>query len=256
MKSSCSTYLLNAAGANDIMQAISLAAELGFAGINIDCVNNPYFSIDDFSFRKSAEIVRWALKHEIEFQCLTIAPVNPNDSKNEINRLNKAATVAHALSCPLVTFTSSGLIEKDSVFKQYDLISNIIKNSSEFADEFDICFAIEYEEKSIIDSFEKSLQLFVDVDKHNFGVVLNSVSINNNDVKQLEKNIDLIGESLLLIKIYDNEDNNVMVNILEKLRENDYSLYISDCCRSYEVEKINSDLINFIKFINSFKSNL
>jgi len=255
MKTSCSTFLLKTTGANDIMQAISLAAELGFDGINIDCINNSYFSIDDFSFIKSAEIVRWALKHEIEIQCLTIAPVNPNDSKNEINRLNKAATVAHALSCPLVTFTSSRLIEKDSVFKQYELISNIIKNASEFANVFDICFAIEAEQNSIIDSFEKSLQLFVDVDKHNFGVVLNSVSINNNDAKQLGNDIDLIDESLLLVKIYGNDENNALNNILEKLRKCDYSLYITDC-RSYEVEKINSNLINFIKFINSFKSNL
>ena len=255
MKSSCSTFLLKTAGANDILHAISLAAELGFDGINIDCINNSYFSIDDFSFLKSAEIVRWALKHEIEIQCLTIAPLNSNDSKNEINRLNKAATVAHALSCPLVTFASSRLTEKCSVFKQYDLISDIIKKSSGFANEFDICFAIEAEEESIIDSFEKSLQLFVEVDKHNFGVILNSGSINNIDANQLEKDIDLIDESLLSVKIYGNDENNALINVLEKLRKCDYSLYITDC-RSYEVEKINSDLINFIKFINSFKSNL
>jgi len=248
MKTSCSTKLLESAGAENIFQAIDLAKKLGFDGINVDCIDGTYFSIEDFSFLKSAEIVRYALVKEIELQCLNISPVNSDKGKEEIKRLNKAATVAHALSCPLVTFSTITLDEQSGVLKQYEKTTEIISKSSQFADDFDICFAVEAAENSVIDTFEKSLQLFVDVDKHNFGVVLNSLSLNKNDEKQVRSDIDLIDESLLLVKISGNEENKTMNNILGKLKKMDYSLYVSEC------RKNKTNLSDFIEFIKNIKS--
>jgi len=252
MKTSCSTKLLKSAGAENIYQAIDIAKEIGFDGINVDCVDETYFSIEDFSFMKSAEIVRYAIAKEIEIQCLNIAPLNPDKIKSEINRLNKAATVAHALSCPLVTFSTSVLNEKNTVLKQYKKTLEIIKKSSKFANEFDICFAVEAAGNALIDTFEKSLQLFVDVDKHNFGVVLNSLSLNENDKKQVKSDIELIDESLLLVKLSGEEEENTMNDVVGKLNEKGYTLYICDS-RVTLPGKIKTELLNFIEFIKNIK---
>ena len=250
MKSSCSTNLLKTAGAENISQAIDLAAELGFDAITIETDDKTFFSIEDFSFLKSAEIVRHAITREIEIQCLNISAVNFNEIKKEINRLNKAASIAHALSCPLVTFSTSALVEKTGIFKQFEKTSEIIKKASKLADDFDICFAVEAAQNSLTDTFEKVLQLFVEVDEHNFGVALNSISFNKNNVKQLENDIDLIDESLLLVKITDKVDSVPLNNILKKLGKRGDSLYVSDC-RSASIENPKTELLNFVKFIKS-----
>ena len=252
MKTSCSTKLLESAKAENIFQAIDIAKELGLDGININCVDGTYFSIDDFSFLKSAEIVRYALAKEIEIQCLSIAPINPNEIKMEIGRLNKAATVAHALSCPLVVFSTSVLKEKNTLLKQYKKTTEIIIKSSQFAGELDICFAVEAAGKSLVDTFEKALQLFVDVDKHNFGVVLNSISLNEKDEKQVENDIELIDESLLLVKLSGGEENIVMSNILKKLKKRNFPLYVSDC-RKTTGNNTKTNLLNFVEFIKNIK---
>ncbi len=254
MKTSCSTKLLESAGAKNIFLAIDIAAELGFDGINIDCIDGTYFSIENFSFLKSAEIVRYAITKEIEIQCLSIPPVDFDKGKEEIKRLNKAATVAHALSCPLVTFSTSVFDEKNTILKQYEKTSEIIKKSSQFAEDFGICFAVEAAENSLIDTFEKSLQLFVDVDAYNFGVVLNSLSLNRNDEKQVRSDIDLIGESLLLVKITGEEDKKTMNDIVGKLNQNGYALYISDF-RVSSSKETRIELLNFLKFIKNINLN-
>ena len=248
MKTSCSTKLLESIGAENIFQGIDLAVELGFDGINVDCVDGSYFSIENFSFLKSAEIVRYAIAKEIEIQCISVAPINFNKEKDEIKRLNKAATVAHALSCPLVTFSASVLDEKTGILKQYDKTSEIIKKSSKFAADFDICFAVEAVPGTIVDTFEKSLQLFVDVDAYNFGVVLNSISLNKNVINQVKNDINLIDESLLLVKISGEEEKESMNDILFKLNKQGYSLYISDC-HVYSGEETKKELLKFVKFI-------
>ncbi len=252
MKTSCSTNLLNAAGAENIMQAIDLAAEFGLDGINIETTDNTFFSIENFSFLKSAEIVRHAITREIEIQCLNISAVNFNEIKNEINRLSKAASIAHALSCPLVAFSTSAIDEKTGIFKQFEKTSEIIKKASKLAGDFDICFAVEAAQNTLTDTFEKSMQLFVDVDQYNFGVVLNSISFNKNNMKQLGNDIDLIDESLLFVKITGEEENVTLYNILEKLGKRGDSLYVSDC-RCSSIENPETELLNFVKFIKNVK---
>jgi len=252
MKTSCSTNLLNAAGAENIMQAIDLADKLGFDGINIETDDKTFFSIEDFSFLKSSEIARHAITREIEIQCLNISAVDFNEIKKEISRLSKAASIAHALSCPLVAFSTSVLDEKTGIFKQFEKTSEIIKKAAKLADDFDICFAVEAAQNSLTDTFEKALQLFVEVDEHNFGVVLNSISFNKNNLKQLGNDIDLIDESLLFVKITGEEESVPLNNILEKLGKHGDSLYVSDSrCRLIENPK--TELLNFIKLIKSLK---
>jgi len=236
------------------MQAIDLAAEFGFSGINIETTGKTFFSIENFSFLKSAEIVRHAITREIEIQCLSISAVNYNEIKKEIDRLSDAASIAHALSCPLVTFSTSPLEEKTGIFKQFEKTSEIIKKASKLADDFDICFAVETAQNTITDTFEKSLQLFVEVDEHNFGVVLNSISFNKNNMKQLGNDINLIDESLLLVKITGEVESVPLKNILEKLGKRGDSLYVSDC-RCSSIENPKTELLNFIKFIKNVEIN-
>jgi len=249
MKTSCSTKLLESAGANNIMQAIDIAVELGFDGINVDA-DCSFFSFDDFSFLKSAEIVRYAAEREIEIQCLSISALNSNEIKQEISRLNKAASIAHALACPIVSLSAPAMEEKDDIFTQYEKTTEIISSASKFAADFGICFAIETAKKTITDTFDKALQLFVDVDEYNFGVVLNSTSLYKNNEEQLGNNIEMIGESLLLVKITGEEETVATKNILRKLAKRGYSHYVSDCrCVSTENQK--NELLSFIKLVKS-----
>ncbi|RLD11432.1 MAG: hypothetical protein DRI44_03665 [Chlamydiae bacterium] len=253
MKISCSTNLLASAGAENLNQAIDIAAELGFDGINIDATNTDFFSVDNFSFLNSAKIVRYAIKNKIEIHSLSVDSLNSNKTKNEIKRLNKTVSVAHALACPLVTFSTSLLDEKENIINQYKKNIEIIKKTSKLAEDFDICFAVEAAVNTVTDDFPKLLQLFVDVDEHNFGVVLNSLSFNKINEKQAENDIDLIDESLLLVKITGEEETIAMNNILNKLSERGDSLYICDC-KYTTAENLKKELLNFIKFIKSIKS--
>jgi len=250
MKTSCSTNLLKIAGAEDLIQAIDLAAELGFDGINIDTTDDYFLSVENFSFMKSAEIVRYAFEHKIEIQCLNIVAVDSKNIKKEIDRLSKAASVAHALLCPIVTFSTCVLDKEIGLLKQYEKNTEIIKKASKLAADFDVCFAVEPAQNTITDTFEKSLQLFVDVDEYNFGVVLNSISFNQNDMQKVSDDIDLIDESLLLVKITGEEECAPMNNILKKLEKRGYYLYVSDC-RNCSDKNPKTELLNFIKFIKN-----
>ena len=129
-----------------------------------------------------------------------------------------------------------------------------MKKASKLAGDFDICFAVEAAQNTLTDTFEKALQLFVEVDEYNFGVVLNSISFNKNNMKQLGNDINLIDESLLLVKITGEEDSVILNNVLGKLGKRGDSLYVSDsrCC---SIENPKTELLNFIKLIKSVKLN-
>lgn len=237
MKASCSTKILESLGSKNIFDAINLAAELGLAGINIDTENSALISIDNFSFLKSSEIARHAITREIEIQSLTVAPAKA--AGEEINRLNKLVSVAHSLSCPLIVFRTEPVDEKFGIIKQYNQVTKNLKTAAKLAADFDVCLAVEPARGSIADTFEKVLQLFVDVNEYNFGVVLNSPAISAVEEKDIIRDIELIGESLLLVKFSDAKLN---VNILNHLKKQNFDNYI---CLSNGVNS-KEEIISFI----------
>ena len=244
MKTSCSTKVFQNLGAKNIFQAIDIAVELGLDGINIDARENALLAIDNFSFLKSAEIARHALKREMEIQALSINEISAD--KSEVDRLNKAVSIAHSLACPLVTFSITGIDEETGLVKQYDDLTNVLKQASKLAADFDICFAAEAAYDSITDSFEKALQLFVDVDEYNFGVALNSISLKKELYNNVARDIELIGESLLLVNISEWENCDNAFSILKK---NNYKNYI--CLRNDDLNE-KKEIINFVNLIKNY----
>jgi len=70
----------------------------------------------------------------------------------------------------------------------------------------------------------------------------------------VRSDIDLIGESLLLVKITGEEDKKTMNDIVGKLNQNGYALYISDF-RVSSSKETRIELLNFLKFIKNINLN-
>ncbi len=167
MKLSCSSSLLYAAGADTIEKMVTLADEIGYSGIQIECGEDNLVSAKNFSFRKSAELVRHADKLEIEFQCLNINSTETIESL----KFKKYISIAHSLACPLISFASPKLDESQDFDEQYEKSIRIIQEVSEFADEFDICMAIKPEVKTLTENIDEAIDLVDDSGCKNVGIV-------------------------------------------------------------------------------------
>jgi len=257
MKLSCSSSLLSAAGADTIEKMVTLAAEIGYSGIQIECGEDNLVSAKDFSFRKSADLVKFADNLEIEFQCLNINSFFPS-IKNELFqkgafKFKKYISIAHSLACPLVSFATPTLDESQDFDKQYDKTIRIIQEVSEFANEFDICLAIKPEPKTLTENIDEAIDLVDDSGCKNIGVVYCPkiyASLKKEKAEKAEDVLKMVKGYLLFVQM-DNISRNYKT--VKKIVGAGFEQYLCDCSSKLSKEII-KDLKNNYKFLKEILS--
>ena len=249
MKLSCSSSLLYAAGADTIEKMVALAAEIGYSGIQLECGEDNLVSAKNFSFRKSAELVRFASNLEIEFQCLNI---NSTETL-ELLKFKKYISIAHSLACPLVSFTSPTLDESQDFDEQYEKTIRIIQEISEFADEFDICLAIKPSAETLTENINESIDLVDDSGCKNVGVVYCPEiysSLKKEKAEKPEDVLKMVKGYLLLVQMDKISQN---YKTVKKIVGAEFEQYLCDCSSNLSKE-ILKDLKNNLKFLKEILS--
>ena len=249
MKLSCSSSLLFAAGADTIEEMVEFAAEIGYSGIQIECGEDNLVSAKQFSFRKSAELVRFASNLEIEFQCLNI---NSTETL-ELLKFKKYISIAHSLACPLVSFATPPLDDSQDFDKQYEKTIQIIQEISEFADEFDICLAIKPSAKTLTENIDEAIDLVDDSGCKNIGVVYCPEiysSLKKEKVEKTEDVLKMVKGYLLLVQMDKISQN---YKTVKKIVGAGFEQYLCDCSSNLSKE-ILKDLKNNFKFLKEILS--
>ena len=257
MKLSCSSSLLYAAGADTIEKMVTLAAEIGYSGIQIECGEDNLVSAEKFSFKKSAELVRFADKLEIEFQCLNISSF-PTSFKSELSQIElfkfkKYISIANSLACPLVSFTTPTLDKSQDFNKQYEKIIRIIQDVSEFADEFDICMAIKPSAKTLTENIDESIDLADDSGSKNIGIVYCPeiyASLKKEKSENPEDVLKMVKGYLLQVQM-DNISRNYKT--IKKIVGSGFEQFLCDCS-SNSSKDIIKDLKNNVSFLKEILS--
>jgi sugar phosphate isomerase/epimerase len=172
MKASCSTELLSAAGSQDFNSLISLASELGLHGVNIDFGPHSLFTPDMFPFNSCWEYVRFAQALQVEIQCISGVEIGDTVMKHQIEQLRKAICIAHALACPLVVVKLPGT-NKMAGKREFRQLIEILRDAVDFAQDFDICLAIEPMADTCIVSMDSTVDLVDEINRLNIGIVYN-----------------------------------------------------------------------------------
>jgi len=252
MKLSCSSSLLYAAGADTIEEMVTLAAKIGYSGIQIECGEDNLVSAKKFSFRKSAELVRLADSLKIDFQCLNIN-ASATLELSQITLFKKYISIAHSLACPLVSFTSPQLDESQDFDKQYEKTIRTIQEISEFAEDFDICMAIKPAEKTLTENIDEAIDLVDDSGCKNVGVVY-CPDIYSKLPKEKSENVEDILEMtkgyLLLVQTEKVSRN---YKIIKKIIGSGFEQYLCDCTTNLSKDML-KDLKNNVKFIKEILS--
>jgi sugar phosphate isomerase/epimerase len=171
MKTSCSSALLNAAGARDIPAMLDLASEAGFDGIMLECRAGGGFDAAGFSFRGSGEVVRHAVAREIEIQCIASECLRSCDAEHDGEKLRRDVCIAHALACPLVAFSAPPLQNKEHTEAEYVATIEIVRDALDCAQDLDICLGIEPAAHTTVKNIDQALDFIDDVDQPGLGVV-------------------------------------------------------------------------------------
>ncbi len=247
MKLSCSSSLLSATGADTIKEMVEFAAEIGYSGIQIECGEDNLVSAKDFSFRKSADLVKFADNLEIEFQCLN---VNSTETK-EILKFKKYVSIAHSLACPLVSFATPTLDESQDFNKQYEKTIGIIKEVAEFAGEFDICMAIKPAAKTLTENIDEAIDLVDDSGYKNVGIVYCPeiyATLKKEKAEKPEDVLKMVKGYLLLVQMDKISKN---YKTIKKIISYGFNEYLCDCTSDLSKNILNNleDNIKFLKKI-------
>ena len=138
---------------------------------------------------------------------------------------------------------------------QYNNFIGIIKKAADFGADLDISIAVEPEPGKIVDTFEKAIQVFVEVDKYNHGIALNTSCINEDNADAIINDVKLLGQSLLLIRLT-GSTNNIPVDsaaykVINEIKANGYSEYVSDFTLPANCQNIDDVKKSMINFVNN-----
>ena len=252
MKLSCSSSLLATAGANTIEEMVTLAAKIGYSGIQIECGQDKLVSAGNFSFRKTGDLVRFADNLEIEIQCLNINPATTNTKIDSFN-LKKYISIAHSLGSPLISFASSPLAESEDFDKQYEQTIRTIQEVSEFAEDFDICLALKPSAKTLTENVDESIDLVDDSGSKNIGIVYCPEiysSLKKEKVEKPEEVLKMVKGYLLLVQMDKISQN---YKTVKKIVGTGFEQYLCDCSSTLSKE-ILQDLKNNFSFLKEILS--
>lgn len=241
MKASCSTALLKGAGVHDFASCTRLAAELGFHGVNIDLGPDSIFSLDTFPFQTCGHYVRFAREHAVEIHCVSGIHISDADMNRQTAMLRKVICVSHALACPLVALTLPGRAETESM-RDYRRLIELMRDAVEFAQDIDICLAIEPAADSCADSIERLMEFVDEVDRLNIGIVYNPAYHDMCSEKAPAAAAEIIKSYMLMIRLEPDTATAITHGqydeILNIFHTVEFSEYVCDCspCPRYESE--------------------
>lgn len=199
-KISCSSTLLAAAGARGMVEMIDAAEMYGFDGLNLDCSRPDIFSLEEFSFRKSGEWVRYCVGKNLELHCISGYQMIGR-GEEEAERLRRLICVAHALACPLVTVATPVYFTEEEWEPAYDAAIASLKEASECAKELDICLAIEPREMTLTRNMDDAVDLLDDVECENIGLVYNPGYLAACACEGPAEAVDMAKDFLLLVEL-------------------------------------------------------
>jgi len=199
-KISCSSTLLAAAGAQGMGGLMEAALGWGFDGLNLDCSRPDIFSLEQFSFRKSGEWVRYSVANELQLHCISGYQMRGR-GEEEAERLRRLICVAHALACPLVTVATPVYTHEAEWEPLYDAALALLREASECAKEFDVCLAIEPRELTLARSMDDAVDLLDDVECQNIGLVYNPGYLAAHGCEPPERAVAMAKDFMLVMEL-------------------------------------------------------
>jgi sugar phosphate isomerase/epimerase len=232
MKASCSTALLTGAGAHDFASYTRLAAELGFHGINIDLGPHSIFSPDSFPFHTCGHYVRCAQELAVDIHCISGMHISDTTMEQQTLMLRKMICISHALACPLVALTLPGPPETDSR-RDFRRLIELVRDAVEFAQDIDICLAIEPAAGSCIKSMEHAAEFVDEVDRLNIGIVYNPAYHDMSSEKAPTAAAEIYKSYMLMIRLEPDTATAITHGrydeLLKIFRTVEFTEYVCDC---------------------------
>jgi sugar phosphate isomerase/epimerase len=212
---------------------VEVAATAGFGGISLDG-DTPDLSPAAFSFRASGALVCQAQAHGIEWQCISCGTLMSTTESQE-EELRRRICIAHALACPLVSFqTLVGNPDTDPLDAYHAMVATI-QDAVEFAQDLDVCLAVETARTSLVRTMQHAIDFVDDVDRRNLGIVYNPVEVAAAGGEEPHTAVGmardyllctrLCGTDLLAIRRHEFDD------VMRELRAAKFSEYCADCSR-------------------------
>jgi sugar phosphate isomerase/epimerase len=233
MKTSCSSVLLHAAGAQSIGEMIDLAAEAGYDGIMFECGPGGGFIAERFAFRTSGELARYAVGREVEIQCINSTSLLTCDTADGGEALRRDVCIAHALACPLVAFTAPGVGGKGAFEREYGKVIEIVRDALECAGELDICLGLTPAVETIVVNLDQAIDLLDDIDRENLGLVYPPGYLARSHGEGVQEAVQLLQDSLLMTCLEgvgaDDLTDGVFDEALNALRAAAFPEYVCDC---------------------------
>jgi len=233
MKYSCSSVLLNSAGARDVPAMLDLAADAGYQGVMLACEQGGGFDPEAFSFRTSGAVVRHAIDRGIEIQCIGSACLQACEPDTDGEQLRRDVCIAHALACPLVCFSAPPHPGEKQFEHGYGRFLTIVREAIECARELDICLALQPSAGTMATTMDHVVNVVDDVDRPNLGVAYPpgflsrshgesaTQAVAGSEGFLLMTQLDGIGGRDLLDGVFD--------AALDALRDASFSEYVCDC---------------------------
>lgn len=230
MKLSCSSALLAGAGASALDDMIVRAAAMGVNGILLDLPATPPTAAA-FSFRASAQLVVQAQAHAIEWHCVRGAPCAAADRAQQTEELKRLVCVAHALACPLVSFTAPAATT--TFDDAYDGLVAMVRDAADVARDLDICLAIEPADATLIRTADHAVDFVDDVAGRNLGIVYNPGALAQSGGEEPAAAVAMLRDYLLLVCLQGADllaiQRNEFDHAVRLVQRTGYHEYYADC---------------------------
>jgi sugar phosphate isomerase/epimerase len=228
MKLSCSSALLAGAGAQSLDDMVVRAAALGVNGILLD-LPATHHDPAAFSFRASAQLVLHAQANAIEWHCVHGAPCAAGRGAQQGEELKRLVCIAHALACPLVSFTAPAAALDDA----YDGLVAMVQDAVDIAQDLDICLAIEPAADTLIRTADHAVDFVDDVACRNLGIVYNPGTLAQSGGEEPAAAVAMLRDYLLLVCLQGADllaiQRNEFDHAVRVVQRTGYHEYYADC---------------------------